>query len=129
MSHKPKRRWYQFSLIGLLLVVTMFCLLFGRIDYLKRKSAFHLSEMYKHVERIQQRKGLTEDDALGFATLSGPSARSTGSFGPPEGRFQLVLLDDDDTRAVRHHYRLAEEFEAAVSRPWVIVDESKRIAP
>ena len=129
MSDKPKRRWFQFSLGGLFVVVTVFCLLLGRVDYLKRKSAFHFSERDRYVERIQKRKGLPENDALGFAQWSGPSGNNTGWFGPPEGRFRLVLTDDDDTRAVKRHYRLAEEFQSAVSRPWVMVDESEQIKP
>ena|SRR6185436_16084347 len=45
MVPKPRRRWYQFSLQGLLIVVTLTgAVLGGRIEYLRRRALFHERE-------------------------------------------------------------------------------------
>ena len=45
MAAKPRRRWYQFSLQGLLIVVTLTAaVLGGRIEFLRRRALFHERE-------------------------------------------------------------------------------------
>ena len=48
MSDKPKRRWYQFSLRTLTIVVGFICLTLAawvwRVDYLRRMADFHDKE-------------------------------------------------------------------------------------
>ena len=45
MAAKPRRRWYQFSLQGLLILVTLTAVaLGGRIEYLRRRALFHERE-------------------------------------------------------------------------------------
>jgi hypothetical protein len=44
----PKRRWFQFSLLSLLIIVTLACfLLGGRIEYLRQRAMFHEGEAAK----------------------------------------------------------------------------------
>jgi hypothetical protein len=126
VTAKSKRRWYQFSLGTLFVTVTVLCVLLGRIDYLRRRAYFHVAEARWHAERIQAEKGLSENDAWGYAEMASSKGNNTAWFGPPNNRFQLALVDNADARAVRHHYRLSEEFAFAASHPWVIVNEAER---
>jgi len=122
----PKRSWFQFSLGTLLTTVTVVCILLGRIDYLRSKAAFHSDEAGRHLTRIQRERSLSESDARGYVDFAkGGKGHNTAWFGPPEYRFQLVLTDDADTRAVRHHYRLSQEFAFATSHPWLVVNEAE----
>jgi len=121
----PKRSWFQFSLRTLLATVTVVCILLGRIDYLRRKAAFHSDEAGRHLAKIQRERSLSESDARGFVDFAKGEGGNTAWFGPPEYEFQLVLIDDADTRAVRHHYRLSQEFAFAASHPWLVVNEAE----
>ena len=48
MNKKPKRRWYQFSLWGLFLIVTLIAVVLGgRIEYLRRSKEFYKLEAKK----------------------------------------------------------------------------------
>jgi hypothetical protein len=44
VNDKPNRRWYQFSLRALLVVMTLAAVLTGRITYLRRMADFHRTE-------------------------------------------------------------------------------------
>ena len=45
MVLKPRHRWYQFSLQGLLIVLTLTAVVLGgRIEYLRRRALFHERE-------------------------------------------------------------------------------------
>jgi hypothetical protein len=53
-----KRRWYQFSLRTLTIVVGFACLILGawvgRVDYLRRMADFHDEESERYASRLQE---------------------------------------------------------------------------
>ena len=106
VNAKAKRRWYQYSLRTLLLVVTVVGLVLGRIEYLRRKAAYHSGEARKHFATFRQRTRLSEDEA--------------------RRDIAYARHDDADARGALHHLELAEQFEFARYYPWVLVSEIQR---
>ena len=103
MDSTPKRRWFQFSLRTLLLVMTVAALLMGRITYLRKMAEFHHAE----TDRLQKHRQFL----------------NSVSFDTPQKEW--LRLDDLEVR----HSGLAIEFERAVWRPWTIVDDRERLDP
>ena len=94
MAAAPKRRWYQFSLPTLLVVVTAAGILLGlRIAYLRRQADFHARE----AERIGHKAQYFD--------------RST------------LVWKGTDWQEYSHHRRLADQYRAALHRPWSLIDE------
>lgn len=92
-----KRRWFQFSLRTLLLVMTVAALFMGRVVYLRKMADFH------HAETEQLQKHRQFLNSVSFDT-------------PQE---EWLRLDDMEAR----HVGLANEYEGAVWQPWKIVND------
>jgi len=94
---KPKRRWFQFSLKTLLVLVTTVSILLGlRLAYLRRQADFHARE----AERFQHRAQSLDRNTL--------------------------VWESNDWQMHSHHRRLADDYRAAISRPWILIDENMR---
>ncbi len=95
MNDKPKRRWYQFSLKMMLVVMTLAGIVLARVAYLRQLAAFHEHEAERYAWKL-------ESDEVGYN--------------------QTMAVQDREM--LRLHTTLATRFRNAVYRPWTIVDES-----
>ena len=88
-------RWYQFRLKTLLFLVTAVSILLGlRIAYLRRQADFHVREADRYEQKAQ-----SFDESY-------------------------LVWDGQDWQKYSHHQRLAAEYRAAVTRPWILIDEN-----
>lgn len=110
MSDKPKRRWYQFSLRGLLLATALVGLVLGialpwraHCRYCLERSAFHNSKLVNYEgEDLQWISGLfgTDEEIKKMLTTK------------MENKREILKKQDDG------HKALAAAYEHAVWRPW-----------
>ncbi|MBC7857132.1 MAG: hypothetical protein IAF94_27185 [Pirellulaceae bacterium] len=103
MTTRPKRRWFQFSLRTLLVVMTVAAVLAGRITYLRQRADLHQAE----ANRLQKHR-----DFL-FSV----------SFDVPPAEWERPDLMEG------RHPGLAREYERASWRPWIVVRESASLHP
>lgn len=98
-----KRRWYQFNLLTMLVLMTLFAIPLARAGYLRRMAAFH-------------RRELKRLSAFEFPRI-----------GENEPKFAIGELD----RQLDFHQAAAEAYDAASYRPWrfVQVTESPPTSP
>ena len=94
---RPRRRWFQFSLRTLLVVMTLAAVLTGRITWLRRMADFHQTE----ASRLQKHRDFLS--SVSFDT-------------PPEEWERLDVMEG-------RHAGLASEYQRASWRPWVMVHE------
>src|SRR5437879_4897241 len=102
MTAAPKRRWFQFSLRGLWLAVTLAAILsaiFGRSFYLHRMAVFHDDEKDRQIAEWRQ-----EYESFGKGLNSAAS----------EARKRELYF---------HHRTLANQYRKAIYRPWTAVNE------
>jgi hypothetical protein len=86
----------KYSLRSLMIVVTLFCVVVGgRIEYLRRWADFHNREA-----RNYQYKAESTVPIMAF-----------------------LVPNTQNTRMEQYHQRLANEYVAAMWRPWTIIDE------
>jgi hypothetical protein len=110
VSDNPKRRWYQFSLLTMLVVLTLLCVFVGgRIEYLRRSAAFHGREVKILVSRLRE---LTE-----------PNPAVGGTRMAKDG----TNLDDLTRLAAEltYHQKMQRRYSAAVYRPWTLVNDDR----
>ena len=101
MTATPKRRWYQFSLWVLMLIVTLAAVaLGGRIEYLRRMSGYHAQQE----ELILEKMKIFADKGDGMY----------------EDYYQLAV-------SAVHHKEMHKRYSAAIQRPWTLV--SQKTAP
>ena len=110
MPAPPKRRWFQFSLKALLVVLTLLCVFVGgRIEYLRRWAAFHGREVQILVSRLRE---LTE-----------PNPGVGGTRMAKDG----TNLDDLTRLAAElsYHQKMQRRYSAAIYRPWTLVNDNR----
>jgi hypothetical protein len=90
----------KYSLRSLMIVVTLVCVLLGRIAYLRQCAEFHR----RNADRC----------ALEFQTIYG--------IHPHESFKMLGVHHPLIESKFRAHEQLAREYDAAIYRPWTIVD-------
>jgi hypothetical protein len=100
VSDKSKRRWLQFSLKTLLVVMALAGMIFGRVAYLRHLAEFHRQE----AERWSLQ-------------LKGPILRQSGR------------NNDYPTRVFDYHAQLWLDYSHAAYRPWLIVSEPPEPSP
>src|SRR5436190_3472864 len=54
VSEKPKRRWFQFSLRAMLIVMTLVAIVLGRVAYLRQMAVYHDREQARHLGEWRQ---------------------------------------------------------------------------
>ena len=93
MNAKPKRRWFQFSLSAMLVVMTLVAILLGRVAYLRQMAVFHDREQARHL--VQWRQDYAADSAR----------------------------EEIDRAMYFYHHSLGDQCRRATYRPWMIVYE------
>jgi hypothetical protein len=99
MNVKPKRRWFQFSLRAMLMVMTLVAIPLGRVAYLRQMAVFHDGERARCLVVWRQEYEL-------FDKGSGSAAS--------EAQKREVYF---------HHKTLADQYRKAAYRPWTVVNE------
>jgi len=98
VSEKAKRRWYQFSLWVLILIVTLAAVaLGGRIEYLRRMSGYHVQQEKLFLEKMK----ILAD-------------KGDGKY---EDYYQLAA-------SAVHHKEMQRRYSAALQRPWTLVSHN-----
>jgi hypothetical protein len=117
----------KYSLRSLMIAVTLICVLLGgwmgRVEYLRQSAEFHIGEAQKHIEILCKTTGLSEDDVGGIIFAASEDGTRIW-LGPPDARFLYRAVENEHTRAVNHHRKVAEEFQRAIDHPWMFVDDS-----
>jgi hypothetical protein len=127
-SLMPKRSWFQFSLKTLFVLLTAAALLLGwRLDFLRRKVAFHRSEMDRcYVEKERLEKVLLKRIEILMET--------DDKYAPPPLDVMTKRQAEKDVAYADFHRELASfklhrelevKYSRAVYRPWTIVREPK----
>jgi hypothetical protein len=103
----PKRRWFRFSLRGLLLAVAIVAVIVTRVGLRWQRSAIHaaLAHNYAVIAACAQ-----NNQALpNFPFDSFPSA-------------QNKMAQTQYTALYQYHQELSEKYQRATWRPWVILE-------
>ena len=106
----PKRRWFQFSLMTMLMAMTLVGVVLGRVAYLEQRAAFHENESIRY---SQQSRDLSPFDN---------SIHVTPSYDQELENARLISL-------IQYHLILSKRYRQAVWRPWTIVDETHANSP
>jgi hypothetical protein len=122
VSEKPKRRWYQFSLRALLVVMTLAGSIFARVAYLRERFLFHRTEyelnhaaIQKDFPQLVKLVNQANENANFQIIGKPPSQEEVDSF-----RAKV----DGEEQLLRFHLALAGRYRTAMFRPWMLVDTS-----
>jgi hypothetical protein len=101
VTAKLKRRWFQFSLRAMLMVMTLVAIPLGRVAYLRQMAAFHDAEQARHLGEWRQEYASYEK---GLGSAAEEARRRERYF---------------------HHKTLAAQYRKATYRPWTVVNEAR----
>lgn len=113
MFPKPSRRWFQFSIRSLLIVITVVSVAAGRTTYLQRQAGFHENEAKQirakmdrefEIEKVR-REAREREQNFYPCSLSLPGSR-------------------EDWERLEVHKYLMRQYRRALFRPWTTVNES-----
>ena len=111
MSEKPKHSWRRFSLRTMFVLVTLVAVASARVGYLYQRAEFHESEGDRFFAEWRKGKG-----------------KSPGTKTITIGELLESAKDETFDESVRH-FGLADEYRAAMYRPWQVIDETKSALP
>ena len=100
ITAKPKRRWFQFSLRAMLIVMTLVTIPLGRVAYLRQMALFHDRAQARHLGEWRQEYASYEKGLSSAAE---------------EARKRELYF---------HHKTLAAQYRKAIYRPWTVVTEA-----
>lgn len=113
----PKRSWFQFSLKGLLILVTAVAILLGwRLAFLKRQAAFHRSERDLH--QSEMNRCLEISKKRSWEIIEGSGNQEDLDSARVDLKKQVELFN--------FHRDLEFSYSQAIYRPWMLIDETPR---